>query len=41
MVRTATAYAEPYREVADDNLYDDWKEEQPNVKRLAETYFIE
>ena len=27
--------------MADDNLYDDWKKEQPNDKRLAETYFIE
>jgi hypothetical protein len=27
--------------VADDNLYDDWKAEQPNDKRLAETYLVE
>ena len=34
-------YTQNHTEVADDNLYDDWKKEQPNDKRLAETYFIE
>ena len=34
-------YTQNHTEVADDNLYDDWKTEQPNDKRLAETYFIE
>ena len=34
-------YTQNHTEVADDNLYDDWKAEQPNDKRLAETYFIE
>ena len=34
-------YSQNHTEVADDNLYDDWKKEQPNDKRLAETYFIE
>lgn len=32
-------YSQNHTEVADDNLYDDWKAEQPNDKRLAETYF--
>lgn len=27
--------------MADDNLYDDWKEEQPNDKRLLKTYFTQ
>ena len=34
-------YKQNHTEVADDNLYDDWKREQPNDKRLAETYLIE
>ena len=34
-------YSQNHTEVADDNLYDDWKAEQPNDKRLAETYFTE
>ena len=34
-------YTQNHTEVADDNLYDDWKAEQPNDKRLAETYFVE
>ena len=34
-------YKQNHTEVADDNLYDDWKAEQPNDKRLAETYFTE
>ena len=34
-------YTQNHTEVADDNLYDDWKREQPNDKRLAETYFVE
>ena len=34
-------YTQNHTEVADDNLYDDWKAEQPNDKRLAETYFID
>ncbi|WP_027454560.1 RagB/SusD family nutrient uptake outer membrane protein [Xylanibacter brevis] len=34
-------YTQNHTEVADDNLYDDWKREQPNDKRLAETYLIE
>lgn len=32
-------YIQNHTEVADDDLYDDWKAEQPNDKRLAETYF--
>ena len=32
-------YSQNHLEVADDNLYDDWKAEQPNDKRLAKTYF--
>ena len=32
-------YSQNHTEVADDNLYDDWKSEYPNDKRLAETYF--
>lgn len=32
-------YSQNHTEVADDDLYDDWKAEQPNDKRLAETYF--
>ena len=34
-------YKQNHTEVADDNLYDDWKAEQPNDKRLAETYLTE
>ena len=34
-------YSQNHTEVADDNLYDDWKAEYPNDKRLAETYFTE
>ena len=34
-------YTQNHTEVADDDLYDDWKDEQPNDKRLAETYFTE
>ena len=34
-------YKQNHTEVADDDLYDDWKAEQPNDKRLAETYFVE
>lgn len=34
-------YTQNHTEVADDDLYDDWKAEQPNDKRLAETYFID
>ena len=36
-----SGYKENHTEVADDNLYDDWKAEQPNDKRLAETYLTE
>lgn len=34
-------YTQNHTEVADDDLYDDWKAEQPNDKRLAKTYFID
>ena len=34
-------YSQNHTEVSDDDLYDDWKAEQPNDKRLAETYFVE
>ncbi|MBO4673035.1 MAG: RagB/SusD family nutrient uptake outer membrane protein [Bacteroidaceae bacterium] len=34
-------YNQNHTEVADDDLYDDWKAEFPNDKRLAETYFTE
>ena len=34
-------YTQNHTEVADDDLYDDWKAEQPNDKRLSETYFTE
>ena len=34
-------YTQNHTEVADDDLYDDWKAEQPNDTRLAETYFVE
>lgn len=33
------AFNELHTEVADINLYDDWKKEQPDDKRLAKTYF--
>lgn len=32
-------YSQNHLEVADDNLYDDWKAEQPGDKRLLKTYF--
>jgi hypothetical protein len=32
-------YSQNHTEVADDDLYDDWKAEQPNDKRLQKTYF--
>ena len=32
-------YSQNHTEVPDDDLYDDWKAEQPNDKRLAKTYF--
>jgi len=35
-----SGYSQNHTEVPDDNLYDDWFAEQPNDKRLAETYFI-
>ena len=31
-------FSQNHTEVADDNLYDDWKAEQPNDKRLLKTY---
>ena len=34
-------YKQNHTEVADDDLYDNWKAEYPDDKRLAETYFIE
>ena len=34
-------YNQNHTEVADDDLYDDWKAEYPNDKRLAATYFTE
>lgn len=34
-------YSQNHTEVADDNLYDDWKAEQPGDKRLVETYLTE
>ena len=34
-------YSQNHTEVADDDLYDDWKTEQPNDKRLAETYLVD
>lgn len=33
-------YSQNHTEVSDDDLYDDWKAEYPNDKRLAETYFV-
>ena len=35
-----SGYSQNHTEVSDDDLYDDWFAEQPNDKRLAETYFI-
>ena len=32
-------YSQNHTEVADDDLYDDWKAEQPNDLRLLKTYF--
>ena len=34
-------YSQNHTEVSDDDLYDDWKAEYPNYKRLAATYFVE
>ena len=34
-----SGYSQNHTEVSDDDLYDDWFAEQPNDKRLAETYF--
>ena len=34
-------FSQNHTEVADDNLYDDWKAEQPNDKRLLKTYFTQ
>ena len=34
-------YSENHTEVADDNLFDDWKAELPGDKRLAETYLTQ
>lgn len=34
-------YSQNHTEVADDDLYDDWKAEQPNDKRLAKTYLTQ
>lgn len=34
-------YSQNHTEVSDDNLYEDWKAEQPGDNRLAETYFVE
>ena len=34
-------YSQNHTEVADDNLFDDWKAEQPADKRLAATYLTE
>ncbi|MBQ8487958.1 MAG: RagB/SusD family nutrient uptake outer membrane protein [Prevotella sp.] len=36
-----SGYSQNHTEVADDDLYDDWKAEQPADKRLAETYLTE
>lgn len=33
-------FSENHTEVSDDDLYDDWKAEQPGDKRLAKTYFV-
>ena len=32
-------YSQNHTEVSDDDLYDDWKAEQPNDKRLVKTYY--
>lgn len=34
-------FSQNHTESADDDVYDDWKAEQPNDKRLAKTYFVE
>ena len=34
-------FQQNHTEVSDDDLYDDWKKEYPDDKRLAQTYFIE
>ena len=34
-------FKDNHTEVADDDLYDNWYNEQPNDKRLAKTYFTE
>ena len=34
-------YSQNHTEAADDDVYDDWKAEYPDDKRLAKTYFIE
>lgn len=34
-------FSQNHTEVADDNLYNDWKAEQPNDKRLLKTYFTQ
>ncbi|MBO7113394.1 MAG: RagB/SusD family nutrient uptake outer membrane protein [Bacteroidaceae bacterium] len=34
-------YSQNHTEVADDDLYDNWKAEQPNDRRLAKTYLTE
>ena len=34
-------FSQNHTEVADDNLYNDWKAEHPNDKRLLKTYFTQ
>ena len=34
-------YSQNHTEAADDDVYDDWKDEYPDDKRLAKTYFVE
>ena len=34
-------YSQNHTEAADDDVYDDWKAEYPDDKRLAKTYFVE
>ena len=34
-------YSQNHTEAADDDVYDSWKAEYPNDKRLAKTYFVE
>ena len=34
-------YKQNHTEVADDDLYDDWKAEQPDDRRLTKTYFTQ